>query len=72
MTPDTRTLTIGKLRGLQTCASPRGTFTCLALDHRQNLRKTNPRFQSDAELSRFKLEVTAELAPVIFHAKVAT
>ncbi len=55
-------LTIGKLRGLQTCASPRGTFTCLALDHRQNLRKANPRFQDDAELSRFKLEVTAELA----------
>lgn len=56
-------ITIGKLRGLQTCASPRGTFTCLALDHRQNLRKANPRFQDDAELSRFKLDVTAELAP---------
>ena len=34
--------TIGKLRGLQQCTSPRGTFTCLALDHRQNLRKANP------------------------------
>ena len=56
-------ITIGKLRGLQTCASPRGTFTCLALDHRQNLRKANPRFVDDAELSRFKLDVTAELAP---------
>ncbi len=63
MTPDTRTLTIGKLRGLQTCASPRGTFTFLALDHRQNLRKANSRFQDEAELSRFKLEVTRELAP---------
>lgn len=58
-----KTLPIGKLRGLQTCASPRGTFTFLALDHRQNLRKANPRFQDDAELSRFKLDVTAELAP---------
>lgn len=56
-------LSIGKLRGLQACASPRGTFTCLALDHRQNLRKTNPAFVADAELSRFKLEVTTELAP---------
>jgi tagatose-1,6-bisphosphate aldolase len=56
-------ITIGKLRGLQTCASPRGTFTCLALDHRQNLRKANPVFVDDAELSRFKLDVTAELAP---------
>lgn len=58
-----KTLSIGKLRGLQACASPRGTFTCLALDHRQNLRKANPAYQDDAELSRFKLDVTAELAP---------
>ena len=28
----------GTIRGLQACASPRGTFTMLALDHRQNLR----------------------------------
>src|SRR5512137_2118459 len=56
-------VTIGKFRGLQQCTSPRGTFTCLALDHRQNLRKANPAFQEDAELSRFKLDVTAELAP---------
>lgn len=56
-------ISIGKLRGLQACASLRGTFTCLALDHRQNLRKANPAFVADAELSRFKLDVTAELAP---------
>ena len=55
-------LTIGKLRGLQQCTSPRGTFTCLALDHRQNLRKANPAFVDDAELSRFKVDVTAALA----------
>jgi tagatose 1,6-diphosphate aldolase len=54
--------TIGKLRGLQQCTSLRGTFTCLALDHRQNLRKANPAFTNDAELSRFKLDVTAALA----------
>ncbi len=58
-----KSISIGKLRGLQACASPRGTFTCLALDHRQNLRKANPAFVADAELSRFKLDVTAELAP---------
>jgi tagatose-1,6-bisphosphate aldolase len=29
----------GTIRGLQECASPRGTFTMLALDHRQNLRR---------------------------------
>jgi tagatose-1,6-bisphosphate aldolase len=56
-------LTIGKLRGLQQISSKRGTFTCLALDHRQNLRKANPAFVDDAELSRFKLDVTKALAP---------
>ena len=55
-------LSIGKLRGLQQISSRRGTFTCLALDHRQNLRKANPAFVSDAELSRFKLDVTSALA----------
>jgi tagatose-1,6-bisphosphate aldolase len=58
-----KNLTIGKLRGLQQCASARGTFTYLALDHRQNLRKANPAFNADSELSRFKLEVTEELTP---------
>jgi tagatose-1,6-bisphosphate aldolase len=55
-------ITIGKLRGLQQISSPRGTFTALALDHRQNLRKANPTFVDDAELSRFKLDVTSALA----------
>jgi tagatose-1,6-bisphosphate aldolase len=54
--------TIGKLRGLQQCTSPHGTFTCLALDHRQNLRKANPAFIDNANLSSFKLDVTATLA----------
>jgi tagatose 1,6-diphosphate aldolase len=55
-------LSIGKLRGLQQCTSRKGTLTCLALDHRQNLRKANPLFEDDAELSQFKLDVTAQLA----------
>ena len=55
-------LTIGKLRGLQQISSPSGTFTALALDHRQNLRKANPAFVNDEELSRFKLDVTSALA----------
>jgi tagatose-1,6-bisphosphate aldolase len=55
-------ITIGKLRGLQQIASARGTFTALALDHRQNLRKANPVFVDDAALSRFKLDVTSALA----------
>jgi tagatose-1,6-bisphosphate aldolase len=56
-------ITIGKLRGLQQIASKRGTFTALALDHRQNLRKANPAFVDDSVLSRFKLDVTSALAP---------
>jgi tagatose-1,6-bisphosphate aldolase len=55
-------ISIGKLRGLQQISSKRGTFTALALDHRQNLRKANPAFVDDAELSRFKLDVTKALA----------
>lgn len=57
-----RTISIGKLRGLQQCTSEKGTFTCLALDHRQNLRKVNPAFVEDAQLRRFKLDVVTALA----------
>ena len=59
-------ITIGKLRGLQQCSSDRSTFTCLALDHRQNLRRalnpSDPTSVSDLELTRFKLDVTSALA----------
>jgi tagatose 1,6-diphosphate aldolase len=55
-------ITIGKLRGLQQISTRRGTITALALDHRQNLRKANPAFVEDEELSRFKLDVTTALA----------
>jgi tagatose 1,6-diphosphate aldolase len=58
----TMQISIGKLRGLQQISSQRGTFTALALDHRQNLRKANPAFVIDEELSRFKLDVTSALA----------
>ncbi len=55
-------ISIGKLRGLQQISTERGTFTALALDHRQNLRKANPAFVNNIELSRFKLDVTSTLA----------
>jgi len=59
-------LSIGKLRGLQQCTSDKATFTCLALDHRQNLRRAlnpaDPDSVSDNNLTRFKLDVTAALA----------
>jgi len=59
-------LTPGKFRGLQKIASSYGTITALALDHRQNLRRSlnpkDPSHVSDADLTRFKLEVTAAMA----------
>ena len=57
-----KSLTIGKFRGLQQITSARGTFTALALDHRQNLRKANPAFVDDAQLSSFKLDIVSNLA----------
>jgi len=57
-----KNISIGKYRGLQQISSQRGTFTALALDHRQNLRKANPALASDEQLSRFKLDVTSALA----------
>jgi tagatose-1,6-bisphosphate aldolase len=63
-----KTISVGKLRGLQQATSAQGTFTCLALDHRQNLRRAlfpqDPGRVTDADLSSFKLEVTASLARV--------
>jgi tagatose 1,6-diphosphate aldolase len=55
-------ISIGKLRGLQQISSKHGTITALALDHRQNLRKANPAFVNDEELSGFKLQVVSALA----------
>lgn len=59
-------LTVGKIRGLQQCSSSQGTFTCLALDHRQNLRKLlapqDPNLVSDRALTGFKLIITENLA----------
>ncbi len=59
-------ISVGKLRGLQQCASQGGTFTALALDHRQNLRTAlNPQNSSavsDAVLTAFKLQVAGALA----------
>lgn len=63
----TSPLTIGKLRGLQQCATPHGAIAVLALDHRQGLRKAirpaAPDTVTDTELSAFKQQLTAALAP---------
>ena len=60
-------LSIGKRRGLAQCATPRGTFAILALDHRGNLRtalnRADPSSVTYTEMIEFKRQVTAALAP---------
>jgi tagatose 1,6-diphosphate aldolase len=57
----------GVRRGLDACASARGTFAVLALDHRQNLRKElhpeSPEVTTYDEMVAFKQAVIRALAP---------
>jgi len=61
-------LTIGKIRGLQRCAAPNGTFTVLALDHRGNLKRAfnpeDPDSVSYQQIVDFKRTLTAILSPL--------
>jgi tagatose-1,6-bisphosphate aldolase len=56
---------LGTRRGLDACASPRGTFAVLALDHRQNLRRElhpdAPETTTFGELVAFKRAVVRAL-----------
>lgn len=56
---------LGVVRGLDACSSPSGTFTVLALDHRQNLRKelrpADPASVTDADMVDFKRAVVRAL-----------
>ena len=57
---------LGTRRGLEACASPRGTFAVLALDHRQNLRRElrpdDPSAATYAQMVDFKRAVVRALA----------
>jgi tagatose-1,6-bisphosphate aldolase len=59
---------LGTRRGLDACASTRGTFAVLALDHRQNLRRElrpdDPAAVTYDEMVSFKRAVIRALAPV--------
>ena len=59
---------LGVRRGLDACATARGTFSVLALDHRQNLRKElrpgDPSSVTYDEMVAFKRAVVRALAPV--------
>ena len=59
---------LGTRRGLDACASTRGTFAVLALDHRQNLRRElrsdDPAAVTYEQMVAFKRAVVRALAPV--------
>ena len=59
---------LGTLRGLDTCASARGTFSVLALDHRNNLRRAlapaDPGSVSYERLVAIKRSIVRAVAPV--------
>ena len=63
-----RPFALGTRRGIAACASARGTFAVLALDHRQNLRKelrpADPASVTYDEMVEFKRAVVRALAPV--------
>ncbi len=63
-----RPYALGTRRGIAACASARGTFAVLALDHRQNLRKelrpADPASVTYDEMVEFKRAVVRALAPV--------
>lgn len=54
---------LGKWRGLQQTTTRRGTFSVLAIDHRNNLRQAMNPDTSTEELIRLKCEIVAALAP---------
>jgi tagatose-1,6-bisphosphate aldolase len=58
---------LGRIRGLRACASARGTFGVLALDHRQNLRRElrpdDPASVTFGEMVAFKRAVVRALGP---------
>jgi tagatose 1,6-diphosphate aldolase len=63
-----RAFALGARRGLEACASPRGTFAVLALDHRQNLRRelrpADPESVTYDEMVDFKRATVRALATV--------
>ncbi len=62
-----KTLTIGKMRGLQQCSTSRGTLAVLALDHRNNLRRAlhpgAPETTTDDEIVAIKRQITRLVGP---------
>ncbi len=62
-----KSLSLGKLRGLQEIANPNGLFTITALDHRGSLQKAinpeDPKSVSYQEMVDYKIKLLSALAP---------
>jgi tagatose 1,6-diphosphate aldolase len=62
-----RTLSIGKLRGLQQLTDPRGILTVCAIDHRESLKRalnnSNPDAVSYESMVDFKLDLCRSVSP---------
>ena len=62
-----KTLSLGKLRGLQEIANPHGLFTITALDHRGSLKKAinaeDPKSVSYQQMVDYKIKLLNALAP---------
>jgi tagatose 1,6-diphosphate aldolase len=58
-----RSLTFGKRRGLAQCADVEGTFSMMALDHRQVIKKVFPGEDSYIQAAAFKKAVVRFLSP---------
>lgn len=56
-------MTPGKMRGLDTLTTDEGVFAVLAIDHRDALRAVLPEGTSDAEITRFKLDLISGVGP---------
>ena len=63
-----RSLSIGKARRMQQCATPGGKLVMFALDHRGNLQRSldpaEPESVSYEQMTAFKQEVTRIISPV--------
>lgn len=56
-------MTPGKIRGLDTLTTDEGVFAVLAIDHRDSLRAVLPDGATDADITRFKLDLIRGVGP---------
>lgn len=57
-------MTPGKMRGIDTLATNEGVFAILAIDHRDSLKAVLPGEATDAEITKFKLDLISGVGPV--------